>query len=148
MQTLIDTLTKATSEFKSSYIHQVEIWAGKQVQQDSARANKYLQGRAMYSSIQEYYKEQKWYYNSYNQRHDVQYFVNRAEKQFADGVAKLAYRMGEKGISGKSFTIKSCAVHAGNLDLTIVDEQGNKVTAQTIVAYGPVQRPHYRYLVR
>jgi hypothetical protein len=70
-----------------------------------------------------------------------------AERHYADSVEKLAQRLHDKGLTeGQSFEITSGWV---GVNFNIIIKHGDEVTkAWTIVASGPIQRPHYRYLVK
>ena len=59
---------------------------------------------------------------------------------------KLAFRIEQKGLNTDNLKLSSS--HVGvNFETAITD--GTKtVRAFTIIASGPVQRPHYRYLVK
>ena len=66
-------------------------------------------------------------------------------QDFDSKLFKLAGRMDDKGFTND---IKVTSKHVGvNFNCTVTD--GNvTVTARTIIASGPIVRPHYRYLVR
>ena len=70
----------------------------------------------------------------------------KAEKHYEASIDKLAYRIDKKGLDiSKLRTITS---HIGaNIDTTLTDGQ-KTVKAFTIIAEGPIQRPHYRYLIK
>jgi len=81
----------------------------------------------------------------------IEAWVNKAEKAAKDhydnSILKLRNRLAAKGI-GTNFDIKSSRLGV-NFDMTIRDnDTGQTVRAWTIVASGPIQRPHYRYLVK
>ncbi len=73
--------------------------------------------------------------------------VKYAEAHFASAMEKLAYRLNQKGIvDGSNFEIKSARVGV-NIEMLIY--HGNEITkAWTIVAEGPIQRAHFRYLIK
>ena len=69
-----------------------------------------------------------------------------AEKHYENSILKLANRIRKKGIDENNFEMKTSHIDV-NINTEISD--GNKtVNAWTIVAGGPIQRPHYRYLVK
>jgi hypothetical protein len=70
-----------------------------------------------------------------------------AIKHYNLSIVKLAYRLEQKGI-GINFQISATRLKV-NFEMTISDKDSCKVVrAWTIVASGPVQKPHYRYLVK
>lgn len=78
----------------------------------------------------------------------IDYELNKAEIHYQDSIKKLNDRLIKKGVpEGSENVIISNARVGVNLEITI---QFNdiKVRAWTVVASGPVQRPHYRYLVK
>lgn len=72
--------------------------------------------------------------------------MKRAEAHFESSLAKLSDR-----IEKKEFDIEKLRVftsHVGiNID-TVLSDGVKTVRAWTVIASGPVQRPHYRYLVK
>lgn len=74
--------------------------------------------------------------------------VGAAERHFSDSIRKLADRIQEKSLNVKKMSISnSSSVRGNGIDTTITDGV-NVVNAWTIIAEGPVNRPHYRYLVK
>jgi len=71
--------------------------------------------------------------------------LKHAELHYESSLNKLAERLIVKGIS-ENYAIKSGYVGI-NFEVTITHELGS-VKAWTIIAEGPVQRAHYRYLVK
>jgi hypothetical protein len=69
-----------------------------------------------------------------------------AKTHYENSLTKLAGRISAKGLDMSKLEIKT--VHLGvNLNMTLTD--GNVIVrAWTIIAEGPIQRPHYRYLVK
>lgn len=60
---------------------------------------------------------------------------------------KLATRLKEKGVTETTeLEIKSSRI-SENFECRIYHD-GKVTTAWTIIASGPIQRPHYRYLVK
>lgn len=69
-----------------------------------------------------------------------------ANNHFATSLAKLAFRIQSKDLNFNNLDVQALHVNV-NLEITISD--GVKtVRAFTIIASGPVQRPHYRYLIK
>lgn len=79
-------------------------------------------------------------------------FVERAEKKavahYENSIKKLAARILKKGldINAESLEVETATVDE-NIT-TVITDGHNTVRAWTIVAGGPIQRPHYRYLVK
>lgn len=74
--------------------------------------------------------------------------INAAERHFSNSIDKLAYRIREKSLNIEKMKISNNSSIRGNgIDTTITDGT-NVVNAWTIIAEGPINRPHYRYLVK
>ena len=68
--------------------------------------------------------------------------------QFESAIEKLASRIVKKGINLDGGYCRSVRMDE-NLEITFLDKEGHTaVRAFTIIAWGSVQRPHYRYLVK
>jgi len=80
----------------------------------------------------------------------IQAIVEKAEKlaneHYQDSIAKLATRIMKKGLNSQKIEMTTSRIGI-NIE-TIVTDGEKTVTATTITAWGPVQRPHYRYLVK
>jgi hypothetical protein len=72
--------------------------------------------------------------------------VKHAERHYSDSIIKLASRLREKGVTLEDMTIKSGRIGM-NFEI-VIDCNGVITKAWTIIAEGPIQRPHYRYLVK
>jgi len=71
--------------------------------------------------------------------------LKHAEMHYETSLVKLATRLMQKGIVG-NYTVKSGYVGV-NFEVTISSELGT-VRAWTIIAFGDIVRPHYRYLIK
>jgi hypothetical protein len=78
--------------------------------------------------------------------------LSKSELHYINSINKLAFKLYEKGIIGTDFTIHSgkvnhnfeCIIHHNK-----IDGKYTKITkAWTIIAEGPIQSPHYRYLIK
>jgi len=70
-----------------------------------------------------------------------------ATRHYFNSITKLVDRLTQKGI-GINFDIRASRLGV-NFDMLITDnDSGKTVKAWTIVASGPIQKPHYRYLVK
>lgn len=72
----------------------------------------------------------------------------RAERHYEDSLAKLIERLVKKGVSKDSRDVKIVSGWVGVNFEVIIEVHEIRVKAWTIIASGPVQRPHYRYLVK
>ena len=73
--------------------------------------------------------------------------VKYAEQHYEDSITRLSVRLNEKGITDESkFTITSG--HIGMNFECYINHENGLTKAWTIIASGPIQRPHYRYLVK
>jgi len=76
----------------------------------------------------------------------IAYRQREAEQHYEDSIIKLADRISKKGMDENLLTVVTS--HVGvNIETTLTDGT-QTVRAFTIVAAGPVQRPHYRYLIK
>lgn len=72
--------------------------------------------------------------------------VKFAERHYEDSLTKLAQRIETKGLD--STKLKVSTAHIGvNFNATLTDGTIS-VRAFTVIAQGPIQRPHYRYLIK
>lgn len=150
MKNLIETLKKETESLKTQYIEKTEKWAKEQVVRNVLRKEEYFTKKISdYSSKMDYYREQKFAYNTPS-FHFTKEFVTRSIKDahdhYEDSIQKLAFRIKEKGLDLDKLRIKTA--HVGvNIESVLTD--GTKtVRAFTILAWGDIQRPHYRYLIK
>jgi len=83
---------------------------------------------------------------SKTQAQHLEVAISDAEKHFAGSIEKLALRVIKKGLNLGSFKMQSTYLDP-NMSTVITD---GKITvrAYTIIAGGPIQKPHYRYLVK
>jgi hypothetical protein len=175
MKTLIEQLTEQTQDLKEQFVNQTKEWAENNFATVAARLKwkdidwcKYMgitpEVKNAGTSMQ-FYGFPKGFYNTKDARvldrlktevsrlnslgleKYVAKEVKGAEDHYNDSVAKLAFRLNKKGVvDGSNFTITTARIGV-NLEITI--RHGSKVTrAWTIIAFGEIQRPHYRYLVK
>lgn len=120
-------------------------------------SNKYrLTKDKKYLTLQQEYENkyaflQKLYYNSKTilskgKERFIKKEEEKAKNHYKHVIDKLADRITKKELNIDNLKIKT--VHIGiNIETTLTD--GNKIVkAWTIEASGPIQRPHYRYLVK
>ena len=96
--------------------------------------------------VSDYYKVYHQTASFFNREKFVETSLNKAEDHYQSSIIKLAYRIVAKGldINNLQFTNSHVGV---NID-TIISDGEKQVKAQTICAWGLIQRPHYRYLVK
>jgi hypothetical protein len=83
---------------------------------------------------------------NYRQEDYLSYAKGDAEHHYKVSVEKLAHRIISKGLNYDTLTVTAGWV---NVNFNCVITDGEKtVKASTIIAEGPVQRPHYRYLIK
>ena len=88
---------------------------------------------------------------TYTQRENyVENAVKKAEQHYENSIKKVVCRLIQKGFTNENMTVMSAtlSVHTG-FEMTLKNtENGQYVKCFTIIAEGPVQRPHYRFLVK
>lgn len=76
----------------------------------------------------------------------IQKNIRNAEIHYKNSIIKLSERISKKKLNIDN--LKMSTSHIGvNINTTITDDE-KIVKAFTILAYGDVQKPHYRYLVK
>lgn len=70
-----------------------------------------------------------------------------AEKHYEDSIKKLSYRIAQKGITENTIFEISSAQVGMNFEC-VIKHDGRVTRAFTILAWGPVNAPHYRYLIK
>lgn len=153
-------LLDRTSELKKTYLEWTEKWAGEEVQRNIARKARYSEKyrglnmdgiRAMTEMEKKaYYREQRFVWDSSPYIFDVAEFTKRAlydaVKHYESNIELLAYRLVNKNMAPVDTVISHSSIGV-NIDLWMTNNS-DSVHAWTIVASGPIQRPHYRYLVK
>jgi hypothetical protein len=72
--------------------------------------------------------------------------LSKAETHYNYCCLKLAMRIKDKGMKAKNIKVLNAKVK-NNLESTFTDGE-QTVRAWTIIASGPIKRPHYRYLIK
>lgn len=156
-QNILEVLFRETKILKEEFLQRTAEWAKK----DFARAVEMTQ-----------WPKEKWmqlygetmYGRKYlsNKGYKIQEAVHRivkeglaahidmetksAEQHYNDSIIKLAHRVIDKGLNPATIKAHTSKIDV-NIDTTITD--GHKtVRAFTIIAQGPIQKPHYRYLIK
>ena len=82
----------------------------------------------------------------HNQKDYIERAFKQAEKHYFNSIDRLSNRIQKKQLNESNLTLKTSYIDK-NISTTISD--GKKtVRAYTILAWGNVQKPHYRYLVK
>jgi len=156
----MEILLANTSDMKEEYLRWTEKWAGEQVERNINRKNRYsekygkvnMDGIRSMTAVEKkvYYNEQKFYYNSAPYIFDVVSFTKRAlydsEQHYLSNLENISRRLIIKKMLPVDTKIHSSRIGV-NLDLTMTNSE-TYVKAWTIIASGPIQRPHYRYLIK
>ena len=169
MDKLISELKDQTVSLKEQYIVKTIEWTEKDYKRNVEKASWNEEQWAKHLGVRTrnvdgyiffhdgFYntKESKTWYNERNTAISIKNLglekyteknVRAAKLHYANSIFKLAERIIKKGLDKDNLTLKT--THIGvNIDTNITDG-ANTVKAFTILAYGDVQRPHYRYLVK
>ena len=174
MERLINLLLEQTSSLKDQYIEKTIEWSSKQfdviierskwneekwaeylgVQTRIANPNTTMQFVTFHSGFYNtknsriYKKEKDKIYSAIRLGKDdyISKSVKEATNHYFESIKKLAFRIDKKDLNKE--LLKLTTSHIGiNISTTITD--GTKtVNAFTVLAWGEIQCPHYRYLIR
>jgi hypothetical protein len=148
-----DILFEQTAFLKEEYIKLTGEWAIGDHSRMQERARAYSKMTIDHNTDrwekEKYYKEGRWYYAT-NWSISLKEYVEKMKKQakdhYTDCIKKLAYRIEQKKMISSDLQIKTAKVGV-NIETTFTDGI-QTVRAWTIIARGPIQRPHYRYLIK
>jgi len=170
--TLIERLTEETQSLKKQYLEMIQTWSqeeftrlkemsrwstqqwadhfGITLEERFPGAGTYSWPRGFYNSQRSVpvfrAREKAAAAASQGEQKFMERAMKNAEQHYEGSIAKLAYRIQNKGLDESS--LKMSTSHIGvNIETTITDGS-QTVRAWTIIASGPIQRPHYRYLVK
>jgi len=146
--TLIEILKNETVGLKAQYIAMTIEWAENDFNYLRKWAADYQAGKFKSTEAsKQYYRLPYCIVNPNGKIEDyVAKKVKDATDHYEDSIDKLAYRIEAKGLDQTE--IKATTSHIGvNID-TVLTDGVKTVRAFTIIAGGPVQRPHYRYLIK
>lgn len=160
---LIQILKRETASLKNQYMEMTGEWASKNYDRLKLWVAEYLKQMHEFRLLdpatkQEKRKEYQEKYKLYNSLpYDIvnpnglktNYVISamkKAEHHYEDSIKKLAYRIKKKNFNEAEIKVKTS--HVGvNID-TVLTDGVKTVHAFTIIASGPIQRPHYRYLIK
>ena len=152
IEVIIQKITEATAEFKVLFIEKTRDWSVEEFSRINARFEKYYSlGRKGYESSNEYYKEQKFVHRNVRPT-NLEKFIEKAlieaESRYKSSIEKLSLRIESKELNlDKLDIIRNPSIRVGDLQISITDGVST-VRAYTVLAWGEVNRPHYRYLVK
>lgn len=162
-KSLVKRLEDETEQLKKEYIKQSKEWAKRYY--DSLTKSKDYEmhsrnGKNFYTKSKTWestygYHDKAAYSKAYRELKILSYGVDKfvktvgddAEVKYHDSIEKLAYRIEKKGLDLSNIELSTTTI-ARNIETTITDGSGKTVRAWTILAWGDIQRPHYRYLIK
>jgi hypothetical protein len=166
---LIQILTSQTQSLKEQYLQKTEEWSEKEWSLAKERAHwsksqwaKWLgvetemfQGvedfkRGFYNTAKskEFHKEQVRLSSILSLKKElyIERRLKEAVSHYESSIEKLAKRIEEKQLDHSKLEVKTS--HIGVNIETVLTDGSKTVRAFTILAWGEIQRPHYRYLVK
>ncbi|MFW6219974.1 MAG: hypothetical protein ACOC33_03965 [bacterium] len=148
MKKLIEILKKETHSLKIQYLELTEKYAKEELQRNLEKRNEY-KTKKDFDNLDYYYRLQKFCYNKpswYFTEEFIDRTIKSAEKHYENSIAKLADRIEKKELNIDKLKVETS--HVGvNIDTVLTDGE-KTVRAWTIIASGPIQKPHYRYLIK
>ena len=174
MEAIINKLIEGTQILKEEYISSTKKWAERSydsyIEKSKWNQEKWcqifgIQPRVVNEGTPNQFiafpkgfyntKESKTYSNAQNEISKImrlgkdkyiQKMIEQAEHHYKQSLEKLAYRI--KGLEMNFLEMQFITSKIGvNID-TIISDGQQIVKASTIIAEGPIQRPHYRYLIK
>lgn len=157
-QQLITLLQKETESLRVQYCEMVRNWATEEFARLEALAN------SPYPVYREFVKDHNDHKGAkaFHRACDARAAANRtvekgitefvlkqvtaANEHYQDSIMKLANRIKERELNQSKLTVKTA--HIGVNIETVLTDGEQQVRAFTIIASGPIQKPHYRYLVK
>lgn len=171
---LIQILTEQTQELKIEYVQKTKEWAEKNYAYCSKILKRTSQEWCDHFNIKskihnpgtsiefvgfptDFYNTSAAYTMSKEKkkasavvRQGYDFYLSEIEKNaiihYENSINKLAYRISEKGLNEDKIEIKTARV-GRNLETFLTDGE-KKVRAFTVLAWGEVNQPHYRYLIK
>lgn len=174
MKNIKSILIEQTKELKLEYVSSTVTWAEKEfnkiIEMSKWSEKKWCEYFGIESEVQnkgsklEFVGFPRGFYSTKNSKTLIQFrdkarkyqrvgidsFKDQWEKLAVDhynnSIDKLVHRISQKGLNESSLVVETARVKQ-NIETTITD--GSKtVRAYTIMAWGEIQRPHYRYLIK
>jgi hypothetical protein len=173
---LINALFLETAELKTNFIEKTLEFAKREYEQANDVLKMNNQQWCIFFNIEPvcsvrnsdvYYSFPSGFYNTENAkkkhvmqkkadniiRNPLEQWLDSREQEavlhYEKSIEKLAGRIASKGLDLDSLKFSTCSdFNKGNIETIITDAKGKKVRAFTILAWGEVNAPHYRYLVK
>lgn len=157
MTNLLENLTAATNDLKSDYLVEIAKYAGFIFNEsliNSKKSLEELKENFVFENDQRVIIEK-----ASNLRMEaitivreglnslVAKEIKKATKHFEASLIKLETRINKKGLELDSLSFEYGYLDQ-NFNCIITDLNGKQVKAQTILACGSINKPHYRYLVK
>jgi len=157
MTNLLENLTFATKELKAAYLVETEKFAGFTFNEaliNSKKTSEELEENFVFETDERLVVEK-----ASNLRIESMSIVRNglnalvvkeikaAVKHFENSLIKLETRIVKKRLELEGLNFEYGYVEA-NFNCLITDKNGKQVKAQTILAEGSINKPHYRYLVK
>lgn len=145
---IVEILKSETKSLKIQYVQMTEKWASSEYDRLRRWIADYRSGMFGFGEASKTYN--KLPYSVVNPNGKKSDFVSKAitdaESHYENSIEKLAERIDKKKLNISNLKVSTS--HIGvNINTTLTD--GIKtVRAFTIIASGPVQKPHYRYLIK
>lgn len=162
MQSIHDQYIKATRKFAKESFAKMKVWSAKTREQWCISYNiPYaieIQSRALTTRHLDRFDSER-YFSMMNRREKESKIVeggfkkyeasevDAAERHYDACIAKLADRVTEKSLNTEKMKIETGRVRRNGIETMITDDV-NVIRAWSIIAAGPIKRPHYRYLVK
>jgi hypothetical protein len=159
---LVDILKAETESLRVQYLARTAEWSAHEFGRIEKAANRPYPNYADFATPNFTghidYAQGKAYHKAVDARHaackiveaGLEAFTARnlklAEQHYQDSIIKLAARIEKKGLDQNLLTVKTA--HVGVNIETVLTDGAKTVKAFTIIASGPVQKPHYRYLIK
>lgn len=156
MELLIETLKNQTESLKVQFIELTRDFAINEFNEFHNLTYQQVNERWGYydSKYNRYCQSKKSYQmmrtidamNYYGLEIHIKVAIQEAIDHYNDSIVKLAVRIVKKGLDIK--LLQCTTSHIGRNIETILTDGSKIVKAQTILAEGEINKPHYRYLVK
>lgn len=146
-----EQLEVALAEFKASYLEKITQWSKEQVERNIERRNAYKRMVLTPENRNQYYAEQRWVYSSPFFVFDIDKFLSRslrkAESELEKLTSKIVETLRKYDVElDSAVTVTFRMINEMSFHLTIKDGKGTIVNFKNTLAWGGIQRPHYRLI--
>jgi arsenate reductase-like glutaredoxin family protein len=159
MEKLIELLKVETENLKNLYIEKCKDWADRTYSNysEDPRIHKWenKNSKTGFSYSKKNYGKTRTEDNNLNKMVNIlnggrDNFISKSESDaiihYDNSILKLSHRILKKDLDLDNLKLTSSNI-SNNIETTISDGK-KSVRAFTVLAYGEIQKPHYRYLVR